>query len=150
TSQSPAPGRKIQSTRPVEERPMPDRLALVIAVSTYQDPGIPSAAGAEADADAFARALAPLGFPPDGSLVLLGSQATKTAVESRLRKLAKAPPALEALYVFYAGHAFTAGKKGYLTCFDSQLDDLVETSVPLKALLDVLKGCKAPQTALFL
>src|SRR5262249_10546018 len=54
------------------------------------------------------------------------------------------------LYVFYAGHAFTAGKKGYLTCSDSQLDDLVETSVPVKALLDVLRACKAPRTALFL
>jgi hypothetical protein len=129
---------------------MPDRTALVIAVESYQDPDIPPAALAEADGAAFARALEALGFARERQVVLLGSQATKTAVESRLRKLLKAPPQGEAFYVFYAGHAFSKAKESYLTCFDSQLDDLAETSVALKALLEALEACPCERVALFL
>jgi hypothetical protein len=129
---------------------MAERLALVIAVDTYQDPAIPPAAFAEADAAAFARALEPLGFARARQVVLLGSQATRTAIESRLRKLARAGQDFEALCAFYAGHAFEAEAAGHLTCFDSQPDDLPETSIALATLLDALGACKCERLALFL
>src|SRR5262245_48183548 len=94
-----------------------DRLALVIAVETYQDSAVAPAPHAEADGAAFARALEALGFARDKQVVLLGSQATKTAVESRLRRLAKEPPEAEALYVYCAGHGFAEGGKGFLACY---------------------------------
>jgi hypothetical protein len=129
---------------------MADRTALVIAVESYQDPAIPAAALAEADGAAVARTLEALEFARERQVVLLGSQATKTAVESRLRKLVKSPPEGEALYAFYAGHLFARGKDSYLTCFDSQLDDLVETSVALKSLLEALEASACERVALFL
>src|SRR6478735_1280238 len=112
---------------------MADRLALIIATDGYQDPSLPTAAYAEADAAALSRALEPLGFTKETQILLTGSGATRTAVASRLRKLAKAPPQLESLFVFFAGHAFREGGADYLACFDSQPDDLAETSVPLKS-----------------
>jgi hypothetical protein len=128
---------------------MADRLALVIAVDSFQDADVPPTPHAEADAAAFARALEPLGFVREHQVVLLGSQATKTAIESRLRKLVKAPPAAEALFVFFAGHAFGEGE-GHLACFDTQADDLAETSVPLGRLLDAIAACDGQRIAVFL
>jgi hypothetical protein len=129
---------------------MPDRLALVIAVDSYQDQALPPAPHAEAAAAAFAQALERLGFGRGQQTVLLGSQATRTALTSRLRKLAKAPAAPEAVFLFYAGHAFRAGGRSYLTCADSQLDDLPDTSVELRAVVDALAACRAGRLALFL
>jgi hypothetical protein len=129
---------------------MADRLALVIAVETYQDAAVPPAALAEADGAAFAQLLEPLGFAREHQVVLLGSQATRTAVASRLRKLLKGTGECEALFVFYAGHGFTADGEGYLTGYDSQLDDLPDTSIALADLIDVLSASRCGRVALFL
>src|SRR5437660_482839 len=129
---------------------MSERLALVIAVEAYQDQAIPEATLAVADGTAFAAALERLGFGREQQTVLLGPAATRTAISSRLRKLAKAAPTVEALFVYYAGHAFESEGHGYLTCADSQVDDLPETSIELQAVLDAIKACKWDRLALFL
>jgi hypothetical protein len=129
---------------------MADRLAFVIGVGSHLDSSLPAAAHAESDANAFARALERLGFQRDHQVVLLGSQATKTAIESRLRKLLKTPTTAETLYVFYAGHGFHIDGQDYLTTYDSQADDLAETSVPLRTLLEALGGSSCSHVALFL
>jgi hypothetical protein len=128
---------------------MADRLALVIGVESYQDAALPAAAHAESDAGAFARALEPLGFGRDSQVFLVGSQATRTAIESRLRKL-KAQPGAGDLLVFFAGLGFRAGGHDYLACYDSQADDLADTSVSLPSLLDALRGSHCLRLALFL
>jgi hypothetical protein len=129
---------------------MTERLALVFAVDTYQDQGIAPTPLAEADAAAFAQALERLGFAREQQTVLLGAQATRTAVASRLRKLAKAATAPEAVFLFYAGHAFESDGEGHLTCADSQLDDLAETSLSLRTVLDALGASEAGRIAVFL
>lgn len=129
---------------------MADRLAVVIAVETYQDAAIPAATFAESDAAAFAHALEGVGFARDRQLLLLGAQATRTVIESRLRKLARTPPAAEALYLFFAGHVFAEAGEGYLACFDTQMDDLSATGLPLRTLLDGLSAAGCERLALFL
>src|SRR5205085_7125539 len=99
-----------------KEADMADSWAFVIGVESYQDPTVPPALLAESDAGEFARVLERLGFEPARQIVLLGSQATKTAVESKLRKLLKGPPVGEAFYLFYSGHGFVEGADAYLTC----------------------------------
>jgi hypothetical protein len=127
---------------------MADRWALVIGVESHQGAALP-AAHAEVDANTFAHVLEPLGFPRDHQIVLLGSQATKTAIESRLRKLSKGAPPAE-LFVFYAGHGFHEDAQEYLVCHDSQGDELSATSVPLPSLLDAIAACRGARVALFL
>jgi hypothetical protein len=128
---------------------MADRQALVIGVEACPDAANAAAPHAEGDAAAFAGALERLGFGKEQLVLLLGGQATKTAVESRLRKLSKAPPAGE-LFVFFAGPAFRQDGRDYLACHDSQADDLAETSVPLRALLDALAACRGGKLVVFL
>jgi hypothetical protein len=129
---------------------MADRLALVIGVGSHQDSSLPAAEHAEADANAFAHALEPLGFPREDQTVLLGGQATKTAIESRLRKMGKSPPGAKELFVFYSGHGFREAGRDFLTCHDSQADDLGETGVSLQAVLDALRDSRCGRVALFL
>jgi hypothetical protein len=129
---------------------MSERVALVIGVESYQDSTLPAAAHTESDAAAFARALERLGFSRDGQVLLLGSQATKTAIESRLRKLLKSPSETQALYLFYAGHGFRQEGYDYLTTHDSQADDITETSISLRALLEAQTGSRCERVALFL
>ena len=118
---------------------MADRLALVIA-----------AEGAGADARALARALEGLGFAREQQMHLLDAQATLTALESRLRKLAKSPSPAEALFVFFAGPVFHEAGQDYLCCFDTQPDDLAATSLAMRAVLDSLAACPVQRLVLFL
>ncbi len=129
---------------------MTERLTLVFAVDAYQDQAIAPALLAEADGAGFAQALERLGFARDQQTVLLGAQATRTAIASRLRKLAKTTAAPETVFLFYAGHAFESEGASYLTCADSQLDDLAETSLELRTLLDALKACGCERVVFFL
>lgn len=116
------------------------RLALLIAVDVYQDEALPPSPYAETDALALAGALLPLGFASADQIVLLGGQATRTALASRLRKLVKNPPGGDTLLVFFAGHTFTPSGQIHLGCADTQADDLAETSLPLRTLLDAMRG----------
>jgi hypothetical protein len=129
---------------------MTERLALVIGVESHQDCSLPPAAHAESDAATFSRVLERLGFRRDDQIVLLGSQATKTAIESRLRKWSKNPPSAQVLFAFYASHTFRQDGKDYLATHDSQADDLAETSVPLRTLLEALTTSNCERVALFL
>lgn len=128
---------------------MADRIAVLIAADAHQDPDLPAAPHAEGDAAALSRALAAIGFARDAQVLLLGSAATRTSVESKLRKLAKSQTP-EALFVFFAGHGFREGGDDYLACFDTQADDLAETSVRLESFLAALDACKPKRLALFL
>src|SRR5262245_43227960 len=119
--------------------PVADRPALLIATDHYQDGDLAPTPHAEADAAALSHALRGLGLAKETQqIVLAGSGATRTAITSRLRKLVKTPPTLEALFVFFAGHAFREAAEDYLAAFDSQADDLAETSVSLSSLFDAL------------
>jgi uncharacterized caspase-like protein len=127
------------------------RLALIIAVDAHQESAaLPDTGCAVSDARAFARALEALGCAADQQTVLLDGQATRTAIESRLRKLAKSPPQAEVLYVWLAGHVFHEGGQDYLCCFDTQPDDLAATSLALQTLLDTLGAYSVQRLALFL
>src|SRR5262249_10723514 len=68
----------------------------------------------------------------------------------RLRRLVKSAPEGEALLVFFAGHGSVQDGHGYLSCHDSQPDELAETSVPLAAVLDALRAARCQRVALFL
>lgn len=129
---------------------MPDRYALVIGVSQYQEEGLPAAAFADTDAQALARALEGLGLPRERITLLAGSQATKTAIDSRLRKLPTSAAAGQELIVFWSGLAFGEAGKGRLACYDSQPDDLGETSVPLARLLEALAKTRCARLVLLL
>lgn len=110
------------------------RLAIVIAVENYTDGRIGGVKYAEADATGFAAALE-LGGALD-KLFLLSAKATKTTINSKIRQHVKALASDDQLYIFYAGHGFSKNGHNFITCHDTDLDDLEDTSINLKTLLD--------------
>src|SRR4051812_1584356 len=110
------------------------KLAIVIAVENYGDTRIHAVKYAEADARGFAEALE-LGGTLD-KVFLLSAKATKTTINSQIRQHVKALAATDELFLFYAGHGFSKNGHNFITCYDTDLDDLEDTSFNLKELLD--------------
>jgi hypothetical protein len=111
-----------------------------MSAGSHPDEAVLPLPHSDADAAALSRALEALGFAREQQIVLTGPQATRTAAASKLRRLTAALGAGDTLYVFYAGHAFRDNGATFLTCADSQADDLPATSLPLRAILDALKA----------
>ena len=127
---------------------MTKRLAILIAVEDYHDTRIKSVQYAEADVKGFAAALE-LGAPLD-KVFLLSAAATKTSIESKVRQNLKALTKDDELFLFYAGHGFSKNGHNFLTCHDTDLDDLEHTSIKLKDLLDVCDDSACKRIAFFL
>jgi hypothetical protein len=122
-----------------------------MSAGSYSDDALAPLPHADADATALSRALEALGFAREHQVLLTGPQATRTAAESKLRRLAGALAPGDALFVFYAGHAFRDDGRTFLTCADSQADDLAATSLPLRSVLDALEAAaESGRAVLFL
>ncbi len=121
--------------------------AIILGIDKHQDAALASAPHAAADAAAFAAALEALGCA--GRTVLLDGQATRTAVMSHLRKLAKSPPEADLLIVWFGGLAYSLDGEAFLACHDTLADDLEETGLALSVLLDAIKK-SGVRAALFL
>lgn len=130
------------------------RIALLIAVEQPADAQFPKSEHAGADALALSKALAQHGYHEADQVVLVDAAATKTAVESRVRTTVAALTKEDALVFCYVGRGFSVaeaeGGVNRLACFDTQSDDLPETSASLDKLLERLLGAGCKRTMLFL
>jgi hypothetical protein len=126
------------------------KLAVIIGVESYADSNIARRTFAATDAAALALALQPLGFAEQDQLLLVDAQATRTTIESKLRRLVRGLEPEDQLIVYYAGHGFTAAGQAYLTCHDSQHDDLTGTSIAWSSLLSPLRAAACAQTLLLI
>jgi len=149
-----APGRvEFITTDTTQGKPaVADRWALVIAIDKHLDPALGTVPYAEAGAKAVSDALAAAGYPKSNQFVLLGSHATRTVVESRLRKLRKAVKKGDEVLAYWAGHCYTrsGGGSGLLACWDTLPDDRAETGLPLADFVASLTGTKAGQVTVLL
>jgi len=127
---------------------MGKKLAIVIAVEKYADTRIQAVKYAEVDAKGFAKALENGG--PLDTIFLLSGKATKTTINSQVRQQVKALTKEDYLYIFYAGHGFSKNGHNYITCYDTDLDDLEDTSIKLKEMLDTCGKSDCKRIALFL
>jgi len=81
---------------------------------------------------------------------LLSGKATKTTINSQVRQHVKALTAADSLYIFYAGHGFSKNGHNFITCYDTDPDDLEETSIKLKELLYMCGKSACKRIAFFL
>lgn len=124
------------------------KAAVVMAVEKYKDKRIPTVQFAEADAKDFSAALIQQGFDPPN--MMLSQDATKTTMESRIRREATRLGENDQLFVFYAGHGFSKTDFNYITCYDTDLSDLVGTSISLQWIFDRINEMKCKRVAVFL
>lgn len=126
------------------------KFSILIAVEAYADSAIAPLPFAEADARALALAWELHGFDAAQRLLLTGGEATKTIVESRLRKLLRAVAADDSLYVFLAGRGCSVAGRNLLLCHDTQSSDLEATSLSLEWLLNLIRQSGCRHVAMFL
>ena len=123
-------------------------VALVIAVEKYAESQITPVTFAEADATDFAAALDAHSFTIQATL--LSQKATKTTIESHIRRGLARLTADDTFYLYYAGHGFSKNNNNYVTCHDTDLSDLAATSIRLQWIFEQVGKSKAEKTVLFL
>ncbi len=120
-----------------------ERRGLIVGIDKYLDPKWGAVPYAEIGAGEMAKALG-------NSILLLGPQATKTIVESKVRTLKKSAKAGDTLVVWFAGRGLSKSGRGHLAAWDTQPDDPLDTSLSLRDLLKELSASKASHIVLLL
>lgn len=126
------------------------KVAILIAVELYADKQIKPVKYANADALAVKSVLQEHDFHTDDQTILINDTATRTLIKSRVRKVLNSLTEDDTVYFFYAGHGFAKNTKNYITCFDTQQDDLENTSIAVEWLFKEFKGSECNRIVLFL
>jgi hypothetical protein len=125
------------------------RWAVIVAVETYRHPGWAGVPYAEAAGAKLAKALVTAGFPPDGQTFLIGPDATKGAVEARLRNLRKRFRNGDTLLVFLSAYTFIHREETYVALWDSLPDLPAESGLSLAEMLKPIRKADVESVALF-
>lgn len=126
------------------------QVAVLIAVEQYADTRISRVKYAQADAQELGTALQEHGFAQADQTILVDVAATKASVESRVRKVIAGLTKEDVLYFYYAGHGFARNGCNFVTCFDTSLDDLENTSIRIEWLFGEFRHCACNRVVLFL
>ncbi|QDU31744.1 Caspase domain protein [Anatilimnocola aggregata] len=126
------------------------KLAVIIGVEEYADSNIARRAFAATDTTAFGLVIRALGFEEADQLLLVDAQATKTTIESKLRRTFRSLAVEDELLLYYAGHGFAEAGRGYLTCHDTQATDLAATSIAWRTVLKQLSESDCRHVALLI
>ncbi len=81
---------------------------------------------------------------------MLSAKATKTSINSKISQHVKSLTDQDELFLFYAGHGFSKNGHNYITCHDTDLDDLADTSISLQSILKICGKSACKRIALFL
>jgi hypothetical protein len=125
-------------------------VAILVAVENYTDRRIPRVKYAADDANDLAAALKEIGFDERDIFILVDDKATKTSIESRIKKVTGGLVSDDQLYVFYSGHGFANAGKNFITCRDTDADDLVTTSIAVEWLFSEFEASESTKIILFL
>lgn len=135
-----------QPTKPSgKERSVgPQRWAVVVGVSAYQNPGIPSLAFADRDARAFAdflRTESGGGFDDDHLKVLINQDATIGNIRDALINFLSQAIDMDLVIIYFAGHGAPEPARPnnlYLLAHDTDPNLLGTTAFPMWQIQDVL------------
>lgn len=123
---------------------------LAIATDTYLDTNIEPLPHLAADLKSLAATLQFHGFEAAQQTLLLGPQATKTSIESKLRRLTKSLTAADQLWIYIAGRSCSIDGLGLIAGYDTDLEDLEATSLSIDGVLRQLLAAKCQQMVLLL
>ncbi len=126
------------------------KFAALIAIEKYTDPDLAAVAFARHDAEALSAALAQHGFAPADQLLLIDAQATKTSIESKLKKTIKRLKEDDVFCLFFVGAGYTSGGQWLLAAYDTQPVDEPQTGIALEWILAELRRSAGQQATLLL
>ena len=123
----------------------PQAWAVIVGVSEYQNPGIPSLKFADKDAEAFANFLRRPeggGYDSDHLHLLLNKDATLTNVKANLINFLNQAIDMDLVIIYFAGHGAPEPAKPsnmYLLTYDSDPSSLGTTAFPMWDIETVLR-----------
>jgi hypothetical protein len=114
------------------------RYAVLIGVD--ESDGLPPCPFAADEVRALAGHLEGVGFAKPHQTLLTGSSATRSAVESRLRRLGIALKPADVVCFVFAGPAFHEDGRGFLACTDTLADDRAATALAVADVFHLLSA----------
>ena len=126
------------------------KYSIIIAIEKYRDKRIPNLSFIEADGKAFKNVLLKQGHSKSNIIYLLNEDATKTTIEFELRNTLKRLNDNDEFVFFYSGHGFSTNDHNYITSYDSRKGDLVNTSISLQYIFNLINKCNSKKIVLFL
>lgn len=120
---------------------MSTQYAILMGVEASE--GLEPCPFAEAEVQAFSGQLESVGFAKAHQFILVGPTATRSAAESRLRKVSKLLQPEDTFWFIYSGPAFAEADKNFLACADTLADDREATSLALGDLVRSLSASGA-------
>lgn len=125
-------------------------LAILIVLEKYAHPTLEGVAFANRNGGRLRESLEQNGFAAEDCIVLTDQFATKSAIESRVRRAIKSCLEEDVLFVYYAGHNFAWQSKNRLATFDTDLADLDQTTISLSWLHQQFKDSDCKKVVMFL
>lgn len=121
---------------------------LAIAIEQYSDPHVPKVPYAINDVREIEKAFVALGF--DKVTVLVNEKATRTSVESQVRKMRDQLEDGDEVVFYFAGHGLAVGAENRLVLWDSVRSEPKQTTLPLQWVFDQLRQSTCGKVLLLL
>jgi hypothetical protein len=115
-------------------------LQYAILIGVDESDGLPPAPFAADEVRSLAGRLETVGFAKTRQTVLAGPTATRSAAESRLRRLGAALEAADTVWFVFAGPAFNEDRRGFIACSDTLADDRAATALAIADVFRVLSS----------
>lgn len=113
-------------------------LAYAVLIAVEESDDLPPAPFAADEVRTVAGHLEAVGVVKPRQTLLVGPTATRSAAESRLRRLGTALKPGDTAWFVFAGPAFHEGGRGFLACADTLADDRAATALALSDVLQLL------------
>lgn len=111
-------------------------IGVIIAVENYHDSrNIRKVKFALNDARAFRESLIELGCDPERVKLLDDNLATKTTIREEIKKISRIAAPNDVIILYFAGHGLLSNGKNLLTCVDTSLTNIKNTTVELNFIL---------------
>jgi hypothetical protein len=126
-------------------------IGVIIAVENYHNsPAIRKVKFALNDANEFRDSLIDLGCDPDRLKLLTDNVATKTTIKEEIKKVAKLATTQDVIVLYFAGHGLLHNGKNLLTCVDTSLTNIENTTVDLNFILSQFEKSASNKVIAFL
>jgi|TARA_R110002033_G_scaffold80194_1_gene131401 hypothetical protein len=129
---------------------MENYLGLIIAVENYTDPKMPKVKFANNDAEKFKKCLVDLGCDSANLELLKDSNPTKTTIENKVKKIARAARIQDTIILYYAGHGFNENGKNTISGVDTELDSIEPTTIPITKIISSFEQSESKRVVVFL